>query len=352
MVKILSRLPPKSLIRFKCVSKTWHSIIGNPDFFSQNLFNYSILITQENLSHPLLLVKATEKSIAKKEVLSFLSYNTLDYVCQIPLTLKFVASCKGLLCLFKFRTSDVYIWNPATPSVGLKALPPVTRLPYHVRDLYGSCLGFGFDSRSNDFKVVRIRLLEFQTQSMNKRWETYVEICSLSGGSWRLLHLHVPMDFGFLMCPKTLALDGVFIWWFPYHNIIAFDFSDEVFRTTPLPRLSENGDNNGSTITLLNGHVALLAFFGSEMNAKCCLEIWVLFEFGVKESWTRVTTIGLPMDLERPLGFWKRGELFMENSEGQLVLYDPFTKTKKNLQIDSIKRTFQIALHTQSSVAI
>jgi hypothetical protein len=35
------------------------------------------------------------------------------------------------------------------------------------------------------------------------------------------------------------------------------------------------------------------------MNAKSSFKIWVLLEFGVKESWTKVTTTGLPMDLER-----------------------------------------------------
>jgi hypothetical protein len=35
VVKILSWLPPKSLIRFKCVSKRWHALIGNPDFLSK-----------------------------------------------------------------------------------------------------------------------------------------------------------------------------------------------------------------------------------------------------------------------------------------------------------------------------
>ena len=58
------------------------------------------------------------------------------------------------------------------------------------------------------------------------------------------------------------------------------------------------------------------------------------------------------MDLERPLGFWKRGELLMVNSEGQLVLYDPLTDTKKNLQVDGVERTFQIVLHTPSTVAV
>ncbi|XP_059461149.1 F-box protein CPR1-like [Corylus avellana] len=349
MLKILCRVPPKSLIRFRCVSKSWLEMIGNPDFFSHNPLNYSILISQETPNHLLLLVKGTEKFITKREVLSFLSYKTLDSVDQIPHTLKLVASCKGLLCLHKFRTSDVYLWNPATPSVGLKALPPVT---FRVRDVFGSCLGFGFDSRSNDFKVVRILIIEFQTKGIENffHMNKYVEVYSLSGGSWRLLDLEVPMFFGFLICSGTLALDGAFIWWMPGHDIVVFDFSDEVFRTMPLPRLSSYWES--INISLLNGHVTLLAFAGSGMHAKCSLEIWVLLEFGVKESWTRLTTIGLPMGLEMPLGFWRRGELFMESSEGQLVLYDPFTRTKKNLQIDAIKRSFQIVLHTKSSVAV
>jgi uncharacterized phage-like protein YoqJ len=77
-----------------------------------------------------------------------------------------------------------------------------------------------------------------------------------------------------------------------------------------------------------------------------------LLEFGVKESWTLFINIGLPRDLERPLRFRKNGELFMENSEGQLVLYDPFTRTRKNLQIEGVKESLEVALYTQSLVAI
>jgi hypothetical protein len=86
---------------------------------------------------------------------------------------------------------------------------------------------------------------------------------------------------------------------------------------TPLPdggHLSEYDYFLGNSITFLNGHVSLLAFSGSKMNPKCPdLDIWVLLEFGVKESWTRLTTIGISIDLKRPLGFWKRGELLMVN---------------------------------------
>jgi hypothetical protein len=231
LVKILWRLPTKSLIRFRCVSKTWHAIIGNPDF----LYHSILTTTEENPNHPLLLVKATENSIPRREVLSFLSYKTLESVSQIPLTpgLKLIASCKGLLCLGSYFTSDVYVWNPTTPSVELEPLPPLThRLPYHVSDVFGSGLGFGYDSRSNDFKVVRVRIIKLPTfVHQTKRTRSYVEVYSLSRGSWRVLDqdvfsgaengwrllLDLDVFFAFENGLRTVALDGVFIWWLPEH---------------------------------------------------------------------------------------------------------------------------------------
>jgi hypothetical protein len=59
-----------------------------------------------------------------------------------------------------------------------------------------------------------------------------------------------------------------------------------------------------------------------------------LLEFGVKESWTQLLRIEAFLGLEWPLGFWKNGELFMENREGQLVYYDPFTKTVRKVEAD------------------
>jgi F-box interacting protein len=366
LLEILSRLPSKSQIRFRCVSKTWHEIIGNPDFVSKNLFNDSILTTtQENPSHLLLTVKSTENSaIIGGEVLSCLSYETLECVSQTLLTpgLKLIASCKGLLCLGSYFTSDVYVWNPATPSVGLKPLPLLTRArPSCWFQSFKFDLGFGYDSRSNDFKAVCIRLFCFQGQEPS--W-ICVDVCSLSGGSWRVVGHDVLCPAPFAMdsivqqARPAAALDGVFIWRVPGHQIAAFDFTDEVLRTTPLPdggRLSEYDYFVGSSLTFLNGHVSLLAFSRSKFwnPPKCSdLEIWVLLEFGVKESWTRLTTIGLSIDFERPLGFWKRGELLTVNREGQLVLYDPFTRTKKNLHVVDATRTLDIVLHTPSSIAV
>ncbi|RXH76531.1 hypothetical protein DVH24_019419 [Malus domestica] len=39
VVEILSRLPPKSLMRFKCVRRSWCDLIQNPNFVEKHLSN-------------------------------------------------------------------------------------------------------------------------------------------------------------------------------------------------------------------------------------------------------------------------------------------------------------------------
>ena len=39
------------------------------------------------------------------------------------------------------------------------------------------------------------------------------------------------------------------------------------------------------------------------------LDIWVLSEIGVEESWTKLSAIGLISRVERQLGFWMNGKL-------------------------------------------
>ena len=88
------------------------------------------------------------------------------------------------------------------------------------------------------------------------------------------------------------------------------------------------------TVTELNGSLAMFVFPKCDRRKKMYLDIWVMLEFGVRESWTRLLSIQLPVHLRRPLGFWKNGELFMENRKRQLVLYDLLSQTEKKLQFN------------------
>jgi hypothetical protein len=62
------------------------------------------------------------------------------------------------------------------------------------------------------------------------------------------------------------------------------------------------------------------------------LVIWVLFEFGVKESWTKLINIPVLLNHpEKPLGLWRDRGLIIQNEKGQLVLYDLLTHAKKDV---------------------
>jgi F-box interacting protein len=351
LVKIFSWLPPKSLIRYKCVSKRWHALIGNPDFLSKNLLNHSILTQNPCDPRGLTLFFAIDKSEPCKRIHSFRSYDSLCCASQTPLDfppelphLFLVASCNGFLCVSDVMGSNLYLWNPATSS-DLKAIPASPSCcraePSAARDDSGSgfhLVGFGFDSVSNDFKVVKL---------VDEDKDGYLEakMYSLRSGCWRLLDMCVNLKLR--LFSQRIALDGVFLWHvedaggdYMNNRILAFDFREEKFVTMPTPEATYS-DEYTRALAELKGSVAMV-LFPDEEEEYMCLDIWVMLEFGVSESWTRLLSIDLPLHLERPLGFWKNGELFMQNREGQLVLYDLLSQTETNLQFQGRRGTIKV----------
>ncbi|XP_050384233.1 F-box/kelch-repeat protein At3g23880-like [Argentina anserina] len=171
MVEILSRLPPKSLMRFKCVRKSWQCLINNSDFAANHL---SVL---KRCKHPssitLVFRRVVPEDIhsGRKDVLLSLfdlchgvdgdddddhellsSFEDL----QSPLwgfadchrfCVTIATHCDGILCLSDSRNYMV-LCNPAIKEFNL--LP----VPSSHSNSFGD--GFGYDLKSKDYKVVRI----------------------------------------------------------------------------------------------------------------------------------------------------------------------------------------------------
>ncbi|BFG36867.1 hypothetical protein CerSpe_231410 [Prunus speciosa] len=73
-LNILSRLPPKSLVRFKCVHKSWQNMINNPHFITTHLSNSSG--TSSSLFFKRSVLKNTETN--DRETLLTLVSNSYD----------------------------------------------------------------------------------------------------------------------------------------------------------------------------------------------------------------------------------------------------------------------------------
>ena len=105
---------------------------------------------------------------------------------------------------------------------------------------------------------------------------------------------------------RTKVYDnGFFYWWVEARQdyderIVSFDCRNEVFRMTPLPDKSVivgHCYEGCRSLMVLNGFVAM-AVYPIIRKKKESFSIWVLLEFGVKESWTKLFRIGHYFDLE------------------------------------------------------
>jgi hypothetical protein len=145
ILEILSRLPVKPLLRFRCVSKPWLALIDSPEFIKLHL--KQSLKTNTNLS-----------LILSDGYLYSSDFDSLDRAIELDHPLKtphygteILGSCNGLLCLSN-KKEDVALWNPSTRKY--KKLP-VTMMEFpHDGYAFASHVFMGSDTMK---RVMTIR---------------------------------------------------------------------------------------------------------------------------------------------------------------------------------------------------
>ncbi|KAH7847028.1 hypothetical protein Vadar_021033 [Vaccinium darrowii] len=236
-------------------------------------------------------------------------------------------SCNGLMCLF--NQSSIVICNPA-----IKEFRVVPQPPYETRRT--SNLGFGFDPKSNDYKVIRIATLyEPYDASDDPYYEAFdeyddtmptpvdhkIQIYGMITNSWKEIVVVVPKDF---LCPNRhpcVSLDGVFYW-------LGFDFStrvpvihsfhlfEELFERIPFP------DTFMADLCVLKNSLALVRQESDRELGETRFDIWVTDEYRVKESWTKKYVVGPFLAHYCSLGFRPNVEVFLMSCHpGQMVSY-------------------------------
>ncbi|XP_059439385.1 F-box/kelch-repeat protein At3g23880-like [Corylus avellana] len=327
VTQILLRLPVVSLLRFESVCKSWYALITHQHFKGKHLLH-----NKKNSNNTLLLPLSTYD-----DVVPMLSYETLqvsltqslpppyfviDEEARCPYSIIVVGSCNGLVCLFNNYSLQEFIWNPATKET--KVVPKSNMFPsgYHA-NLKG--IGFGFDAKANDYKIINLLTPYDNPDPKSFRSGNIIqsEVYTLSADSWKKVDIPLSVTIDRFYAPM-IYINGMAFWRAyadDWEGVLSFDMSDEVFLKTPLPLLyiRDFFVLNEST-TLAVGVIAEDGF-----------DIWLLLEVGVKDSWSKLFTIGPFTDIMRPLGFWKNGIMFLEKCDGQMVLYDPSTKQMTDL---------------------
>ncbi|KAL4366922.1 hypothetical protein GQ457_05G034630 [Hibiscus cannabinus] len=256
----------------------------------------------------------------------------------------------GILCL-ECDANIICLWNPSTRE--FKVLPQSSiQRPPSAADTSFCGLGFGYDSQTDDYKVVRIvgNVFEYHCDGNSYYLETteQVDLYSLKGNSWKEISDPI-IDRGVNVRDTTLLdnyVNGFYYWHATAHDyiILSFDMVNETFSTLPLPEF--DGGFEQCNLELLNYNGLLGAIVYPLEGTPKSFDLWVMNGF-----WTKQFSIESVPRVERPLGFWKNGELFLESSDNELVLFDPSTREFKNLGIHSYKE-MQIVAYVESLVSI
>ena len=343
---ILTRLPVKSLIRFRCVSHSWNSTITNPIFITKHLDLASSLSDINNNGYLLFTPLRNYPDPSSTQQWTTFVYNTNRTLTQIsrfeiPFPNLIIGFCNGVFCIAaknddsdeKDLTRSLYLWNPSIRK--LKKL-----LATHPADRAVS--GFGYHPQNNDYKILRVT---FAIQQVTRK-PAEAEIYTLSTDSWRKAVISVESFSGSdsgpngsvdeVYFPTRLCFNGAlhFIAFSGDHKfILSFDINDERFREILLPQNYLEGIvKHFERLAMFKGSLALIVFGEDlvEMSDRCY--IWMMKEYGVVESWARKS---VPM--KQVAEFFSctiNGELLVERfTPYQSFLFDPDSLNEEILNI-------------------
>ncbi|XP_059631580.1 F-box/kelch-repeat protein At3g06240-like isoform X2 [Cornus florida] len=332
VVQILSKLPVKSLLQFKCVSKPWRSLISDPCFIKTHLsqsVTKSVLIATSHPPYRLYTISfgSAGNDIVEAKV-EFLFQNIKPHPrCEI------IGSCNGLIAM-GVESDDIY--HKGNYGVSIYVFNLSTRESKEIPDCDspGGLIGFGYDQCSDDYKLVSAR-------------SDSIYVYSLRIGSWRKVH-----DFPdhFHVVPYGTQLNGALHWLrFRMNNnldmtleIAALSLADEKLWKIPLPTSFTKFQLRTCHMGVFEGCLCVLSGCGDA--------IWVMKEYGVKQSWTKLD-IKVPFSHKlEPLGLLRNDEALLLIDYTKLVLYNKRGGTCKDLVIHGIEKEEEIhaTIHVDS----
>ncbi|TYJ16416.1 hypothetical protein E1A91_A10G251900v1 [Gossypium mustelinum] len=305
VTEILSKLPVKSVIRFNCVCKYWCSSFQTPRFISKhyhnNIKNNSLIPLLQRFDGNADLAFFSQLSVVKDE--NFLVKQNIHFPFFIHDSPYVWGARHGLFCLHSscMEDTEVAIWNPSTRE--FKILPPssVQRPTYPglTCDLVVfDCGAFEFDFKADDYKFIRFVTFLFVDSECGIESPddvTQVEKCD----SWK--EIPSPNYRPFNSYLNNNCLDGICYWQTDEKvMILSFDMANEKFSVSPILEFVPFFSKTNSEVLVFNGS---------------SFDLWVM-NGGV---WTKQFSIESIPGVVNPLGFWKNDELFLLNTNYEVL---------------------------------
>ncbi|KAL2553554.1 F-box protein CPR30 [Forsythia ovata] len=293
--EVMLKSPVKSLLRFRSVKKSWRDLIDNPDFIKKHMEQSMKKGSSVEVIHRCDINKfysmhldLSGNPIRDPEELPHpFGYrynldNSVVYIGEYDIHL--VGSCNGLINLtgqVDSRFPEASKWQTNLLKwigSGLVYLAKFIDLDL----IYYVNYGFGYDGATDDYKIIRL------INSYNNESDCFlVEFYSLKSKSWKRFEDLVSRTrsdhYGILVGGALHWLTYETKWDDDESPIVAFDLTMEEFNLVPCLHLP--GKIASMNLGTFKGCLSLFCHYH-----KAGGELWVMKDYGIKESWTKVYT--------------------------------------------------------------
>ncbi|XP_030516571.2 F-box/kelch-repeat protein At3g23880-like [Rhodamnia argentea] len=302
---VLSRVPTKSLPKFRSVCKEWRDIIDDPRFATVHAASgvespRILLFSQPSLG-------AEPRFVMDEEFLE----TSLPRLAGGLWHCGARASCHGLLCFDDLRKGETCLLNPLTrDGFSLSSVAPCERP-------LGSHIAIGMDRLTSRYKILRVSYFRRAIGAIR------AEVLDQGSQSWREIASVPPGDI--LGDPVFAA--GSIHWSVASRNdalsISSFDLAKEEFGPTPCPEIQH------ARLVDLGGALGLV-----DCSREESLDVWVMEERGRWKKEYSVQQIPLlPVNKHGYLSVLGcGGRKIMVNYLGSFWFYDPATDEVKHVR--------------------
>ncbi|XP_059663287.1 F-box/kelch-repeat protein At3g06240-like [Cornus florida] len=361
MGEILARLPVKTVVQIRCVCKSWNSLITSDNFITLYL-NRTTHLNNTNNTHLLLVRQCTKNQDKEEEEEHYSlhfdnqSFDTYRVNLESPTPVfesyfRILGSCNGLVCLSDdlcSYTDLTFLWNPTIRKWLELPEPRVTFQSYGPHWL---ALGFGFDCRTNDYKVVRVVFPEFGEVSSHCE----VELYSLKQGSWRSISSTTRPRYriNYTSSATQAFFNGAVHWigggYRDYPPLIfSFDMSTEEFHEMKLPTSLVCAGVLDLNIAVIKESLSVFQYHRTTTRQ---VSIWVMKEYRVSESWAQLFTVDLDRGYGKIIGFRRNGEVLLP-SNGDMLSVDLQAQQSTFCGIRGVAKSFYVGNYTESLVLL
>ncbi|KAJ7978249.1 F-box protein [Quillaja saponaria] len=366
-IDILARSPVKSLFRFMSACKSWRSLITDPVFISKHQRHSA------ERGNSCLLHLPTSFPCGQIDKLCILTSDDDPLVVEdpnVPVPFQtvsqsyyFLGSCNGLLCLTdsgNYFGHTLYLWNPAAKISKTLFSSCITHK--FVDKCSCSILGFGFDRRSNDYKIVRIMYQLDGTMDFDPA-PPEVEVYSLKSDSWKVFGTIVPR-----ITEKSEAFINDALHWLAleaygdnpsYRLIVSFNVVDEKFNYMSLPADVIKNDEvpvDDMSLTAFKDSLALFVYYHAHDHADdddggWCdrFDVWFMMDHGLNMTWTKQYTV-VQETMCRSVGFTRSGKILLEKASipNKLLLWDPSNQQTESTGVPWVAFFVSVVPFTES----